>query len=79
MLEGGEIRGTWFDRTREYFARRKGQELSREELTQTEIVVLTSVGRRLSQRVLLEAHQPPNARRVCGFGVFAEQFTPWEG
>jgi hypothetical protein len=41
MIEGGEIQGTWFNRTREYTARRKGQELTREELTQTEVVVLT--------------------------------------
>lgn len=31
------------DRTREYSARRKGRELSREEFTQTEIVVLSKI------------------------------------
>jgi hypothetical protein len=41
MIEGGEIQGTWFNRTREYTARRKGQELPREEITQAETVVLT--------------------------------------
>ncbi len=41
MIEGGEIRGTWFNRTREYTLRRKGQEPTRKEIAQTEIVVLT--------------------------------------
>lgn len=41
MIEGGEIQGTWFNRTREYTARRKGQGIPREEFTQTETVVLT--------------------------------------
>lgn len=41
MIEGGEIQGTWFNRSREYTARRRGQELLREEFTQTETVALT--------------------------------------
>jgi len=43
MIEGGEPEAPGSIGLGEYTARRKGQELTREELTQTEIVALTSL------------------------------------
>jgi REP element-mobilizing transposase RayT len=43
LLEGARIQGTWFDRTTEYRARRKGNECSREHFSSTETVTLTPI------------------------------------
>ena len=41
MLDGSSLTGTWFDRTAECLARRKGREVGDRELTEAETVVLT--------------------------------------
>ena len=41
LLEGASIQGTWFDRTAEYRARRKGVECSLRDFASTESVTLT--------------------------------------
>lgn len=41
LLEGAAIRGTWFDRTSEYRARRKGVECSARDFASSESITLT--------------------------------------
>ena len=43
LLEGAGIQGTWFDRTAEYRARRKGVECSAKTFASTESVTLTPI------------------------------------